>query len=79
MPLFNWYTESLWQGCGIKPVAHDAVSSCFVSSSVPQNRGRVSMKVLGVGPAETQDPVINYTLSLIFSPFLFVAGRILYV
>jgi hypothetical protein len=31
LPLFSWYPESFWQGCGVKHVAHDAVSFCLVS------------------------------------------------
>jgi hypothetical protein len=35
LPLFSRDTESLWEGGRIKPVAHEAISSCLVSVSLP--------------------------------------------
>jgi len=60
LPICRWDVESLWTGSRVKLVAHDAVSSSLISSSVPQNRGHVSMKVPEVGAADAQNPVINY-------------------
>src|SRR5262245_57876804 len=37
MPIVSWYTKALWQGCEIKLIAHNAVSSCLVSPSLSQN------------------------------------------
>src|SRR5262249_50051409 len=37
VPIFSWYPQALWEGCGIKPIAHDAVSSCLVRPSLSQN------------------------------------------
>ena len=60
LPIRGRDVKPLWKGHKIKHVAHDAVSSDLVSSSVPQNRGHVSMKVPGAGLAEAQAPVIHY-------------------
>ncbi len=51
VPIFGWYTQSLWKGWRIKPIAHDAVSSCLVSPSLSQNIWEVSRKVAGEGSA----------------------------
>ena len=34
VPIFSWYLQALWKRCGIKHIAHDAVSSCLVSPSL---------------------------------------------
>ena len=51
VPGFHWYPEALWQGCGLKHIAHDAVSSCFVSAFLSQNIWEVSRKVAAEGSA----------------------------
>lgn len=51
VPSFRWYPHALWQRCGIKPIAHEAVSSCLVSPSLSQNIWEVSRKIPGEGAA----------------------------
>jgi hypothetical protein len=34
LPILCWYAKPLRKGYGIKPIAHDAISSCLVSSSI---------------------------------------------
>jgi hypothetical protein len=63
LPILSRYTKTLGKGGGIKQVAHDAFSSCLMSSSLPQNGGRVSRKVLEWGHPYATDPVIRYTLT----------------
>jgi hypothetical protein len=53
-------TEIFSKGDGIKQVAHDGLSSCFVSSSLPQNGGRVSRNVRKRDQPHVASPVINY-------------------
>ena len=56
VPLFSWYAQALWKGCGIKHLAHDAVSSCLVSPSLSHNIWEVSRKVAGEGSATYAQP-----------------------
>jgi hypothetical protein len=51
VPIFRWYTESPWQGGGIKRVAHAAASSCLVSHiSITKWMAR-QQKSAGCGPS----------------------------
>ena len=47
LPVLHRYAKSLRKGHRIKPIAHDAVSLCLVSGSLPQNGSYVSRQILG--------------------------------
>jgi hypothetical protein len=68
VPSFRGYPQALGKGGGIKPIAHEAVSSGLVRPSLSPNIWDVSRKVPGEGSATCCGPVITYCQAAIEGP-----------
>lgn len=60
LPIFSWDAESFRKGDRSQQVAHDGLSSCLVSPSLPQSGLGVSHNGKEWNQPHTASPVINY-------------------